>query len=926
LTVSKKSFFVYLDFSRIYLYNIYMLLTKKTWAIFYILLVLVLTFVSVISANAQTASLITADNQLDFDDVEILVELEEGYDDADLYERLDPLTKAENFPLAAAGFPITSVTPSDFTLVEVEESEVFDKVEELEKLPGVKSAQINVPYFPATYTPDDPGFASQWYLDDGNAASIGAQAAWTTVGEAVNGSAVTCSDATPVCGGDSSIVVAVIDTGVNQTLDEFSEVTFTNPAAFEYKSAPCSVGETDVLGKQTINGYMCRLTTQNDDCTTSTGATVTCGHGTQVASIIAMDDDTTAGIGLAYNVQIMPISIKGAFDTLGVAKAVEYAKDNGADVINMSIAAPVSDTALQQEIQEAHAAGVTLVASSGNCGDSFIGGSGCFANIPQSSIFYNLGGPNPDIYPAFYDQVVSVGALNGNNTRSDYSTFNERVDIAAPVGTGVYTIYREGTVVQTSTNVGGEVVSGVGTSFAAPQVAAGIALAKSVDSTLTNTQIDRLIEFNSTDVEAIGFDEETGWGRLNILGMVSAPVTAVTSPTTGTSVFFDDGDLTVTATAADGDGISSVDFYNGSTLLGSDTTAPYTYTIPEADLFTGTYDIYSMSTDANGNSGISEAIEVTVSENWIGWSQSGKMLSPSNSVEFGSELIQTVRGSDGTMHIRRTSDGINWSGWQRQAGATIDRPDTVNFTAAGRLVQTVRGNANWINTRYSNDGVNWSGWVQSGKMLSPASTVEFNGQLIQTVRGSDGTMHIRRTSDGINWSGWQRQAGATIDAIDTVVFTGQNRIVQTVRGNGDWINTRYSNDGVSWSNWSQSGKMLDTSSTIEFNNLLIQTVRGSGNTIHMRTSTDGITWTGWTQQPGNMLSPSADAIFNNRHVQTVRGSDNTIYIRYSNDGSTYSQFVQQFGATPDDIEAISFNGQHLNIVRSQNSDIAYRYR
>jgi hypothetical protein len=496
-----------------------MLLAKKLWAIIYIIVCLVLTMLSMVAAQAATPTNPPVDFQ-DPSDIQAVVELEDGYTEANLYEKLDPLTKAENFEIASSGFPVTRPNPSNLTIVDIPEDRVFDRIEDLEKLPGVKSAQLNIPYFPATYTPDDAAFGSQWYLDDTNSANIGAQAAWSEVGSILNGSPVTCSESTPVCGGDENVVVAVIDTGVNQNITEFTGVNFVNPAAFEYKVNPCSGGEVDVLGKQTSLGYMCKLPTQNDDCVTSSGSTLSsCGHGTQVASVIAMQDNASDGIGIAYNVSIMPISIKGAFNTIGVAKAIEHAKDNGADVINMSLAAIANDPTVETEINEAYNAGVTIVAASGNCGNSFIGGSGCFPSVTPSSPWYNYGGTNPVIYPAYYDNVISVGALEGNNTRSLYSTYNSRLDISAPVGSGVYTIYRDGTPVQTTTTIDGKSVNGIGTSFAAPQVAAAAALMKSVDSTARPSDINSALMRTSSAINGIA-NNQVGAGRLNVCRLV----------------------------------------------------------------------------------------------------------------------------------------------------------------------------------------------------------------------------------------------------------------------------------------------------------------------------------------------------------------------------------------------------------------------
>ena len=89
-----------------------------------------------------------------------------------------------------------------------------------------------------------------------------------------------------------------------------------------------------------------------------------------------------------------------------------------------------------------------------------------------------------------------------------------------------------------------------------------------------------------------------------------APVVAITSPTSGSS-FVTNSNITITATASETNGtISKVAFYNGSTLLGTDTSSPYTYTM--SNVAAGSYSLTAVATDAKGVSTTSNAITVTV--------------------------------------------------------------------------------------------------------------------------------------------------------------------------------------------------------------------------------------------------------------------------------------------------------------------------
>jgi hypothetical protein len=767
-----------------------MLLAKKLWAIIYIIVCLVLTMFSMVAAQAATPTSPSVDFQ-DPSDIQAVVELEDGYTEANLYEKLDPLTKAENFEIASSGFPVTRPNPSNLTIVDIPEDRVFDRIEDLEKLPGVKSAQLNIPYFPATYTPDDAAFGSQWYLDDTNPANIGAQAAWTEVGSILNGSPVTCSESTPVCGGDENVVVAVIDTGVNQNITEFTGVNFVNPAAFEYKVNPCSGGEVDVLGKQTSLGYMCKLPTQNDDCVTSSGSTLSsCGHGTQVASVIAMQDNASDGIGIAYNVSIMPISIKGAFNTIGVAKAIEHAKDNGADVINMSLAAIANDPTVETEINEAYNAGVTIVAASGNCGNSFIGGSGCFPSVTPSSPWYNYGGTNPVIYPAYYDNVISVGALEGNNTRSLYSTYNSRLDISAPVGSGVYTIYRDGTPVQTTTTIDGKSVNGIGTSFAAPQVAAAAALVKSIDPSIHVEGIKQKLYDSATDVGVTNRDNETGFGRLNIvqsidtiywtpwttdkLGTFNQPIEVISTGTEIHQATIGGDNKVYNRKSSDGINWSSWTEYGGSSkqdigMVYFDSKI-YQYVIGNDQ------ELYSRNSDDGSN--------------WTPWTTDklGTFNQPIEVISTGTEIHQATIGGDNKVYNRKSSDGINWSSWTEYGGSSKQDIGMVYFDS--KIYQYVIGNDQELYSRNSDDGSNWTPWTTDklGTFNQPIEVISTGTEIHQATIGGDNKVYNRKSSDGINWSSWTEYGGSSKQDIGMVYF--DSKIYQYVIGNDQELYSR----------------------------------------------------------------------------------------------------------------------------------------
>ena len=166
------------------------------------------------------------------------------------------------------------------------------------------------------------------------------------------------------------------------------------------------------------------------------------GHGCSVAGIIAANTDNAIGIaGFAPNSSILPIRVLGpggSGSMADVAAGIVYAADNGADIVNLSLGSAVGSQVTEDAVKYAMDKGVTVIASAGNSGGSLPG------------------------YPARYEGVVAVGAIDSNGSRSSFS--NKGGDIWAP-GRDVHTIYLDDGYKSLN-----------GTSFSAPYVAAMAAL------------------------------------------------------------------------------------------------------------------------------------------------------------------------------------------------------------------------------------------------------------------------------------------------------------------------------------------------------------------------------------------------------------------------------------------------------------------
>ena len=206
-------------------------------------------------------------------------------------------------------------------------------------------------------------------------------------------------------GGSSSVVVAVIDTGVDIDHEDLSHNIWKNT-----KEIPDNGIDDD------RNGYVDDYYGVNLVSGRGNGDDDN-GHGTHVAGIIAAQNNHIGTIGIAYKTTIMPIkaaAASGYFLQSDIAKAVLYAYENGAEVINMSFGGSSCSIAVQDALATAYTRCV-LVASAGNDG---------VPNEPAESPIPPL--PN---YPAALTYVLGVMAVDpfGRETyftNWDYKAYN----------------------------------------------------------------------------------------------------------------------------------------------------------------------------------------------------------------------------------------------------------------------------------------------------------------------------------------------------------------------------------------------------------------------------------------------------------------------------------------------------------------------
>lgn len=320
--------------------------------------------------------------------------------------------------------------------ITTEEKDIWSIVDNTNNQNAVEIAEPVYKYFTSEESvpsaEDNKGMDKQWYLKDQKLESVwGNEKYGNTAGEGV--------------------VVAVIDTGVDYNHEDLQDNIWTNSAEVSGQKGTDDDNNGYVDDVHGINLIDPNETPMDDH-----------GHGTHVAGIIAMENNNVGGVGIAYKSKIMPIKAGGSdgtFNSTDIAKGIEYAYKNGADVINMSFGSSAHSALIENALQDAFGSCV-LVAAAGN-------ESAPTADAPP--MFSN----KVNMYPAAYSYVIGVMAYDENNKFASFSNWDY-----APNANAEYEVVAPGVSVY-STLPNGRYASWNGTSMAAPMVSAEAAILRS---------------------------------------------------------------------------------------------------------------------------------------------------------------------------------------------------------------------------------------------------------------------------------------------------------------------------------------------------------------------------------------------------------------------------------------------------------------
>ncbi len=321
------------------------------------------------------------------------------------------------------------------------------------------------------YKSTNPLYPQQYYLK--NTGQNGG-----TIGVDIN-----IEPAWNITNGNSDIVVAVLDSGVDRNHEDMGSRVLTG----------YTIGNTSGEGlPQNINSINSK------------------SHGMACAGIIGASNNGIGLKGIANNVKILPVNIvpnfayysygrkvEGFGTSIQIAEAIKWA-GNRADILSCSWGGGEESNAIESAIN--------YVRTNGRSG------LGCVVVFASGNAYPHIGNV---AFPAKVDGVITVGAINNKGNIWGYSQRGSSMDLVAPSGGipgDVITIDRMGGLGVNSTNYRNDFN---GTSAACPQVAGVAALMLSVNPNLTEIEVRTILQNTARDLGTAGFDNTYGYGLVD---------------------------------------------------------------------------------------------------------------------------------------------------------------------------------------------------------------------------------------------------------------------------------------------------------------------------------------------------------------------------------------------------------------------------
>ncbi len=350
------------------------------------------------------------------------------------------------------------------------------------RVAGVLYAEPNYLLF-STATPNDPQYSSLWGLHN------------TGQSSGTPGADIHAPEAWDITTGSSSVVVAVIDTGIDYTHPDLAANMFRN-------EADCNANGVDDDGNGKVDDCY-GIDTANDDSDPLDDH----NHGTHVAGTIgAVGNNAVGVVGVNWNVKMMAckfLSSGGSGSTSDAIDCLTYVammKDRGVNIIatNNSWGGGAYSQALYDAIDAQRQRGILFIAAAGNSNSD------------------NDAAPS---YPASYDlpNVIAVAATTRTDGRASFSNYGRRTVLIGAPGNEILSTLRGNTYGELS-----------GTSMATPHVTGVAALLKAQDASRDWRAIKNLILAGGNSVASMATTTVTG-RRLNAFGSLTCSNVAVES-------------------------------------------------------------------------------------------------------------------------------------------------------------------------------------------------------------------------------------------------------------------------------------------------------------------------------------------------------------------------------------------------------------
>jgi subtilisin family serine protease len=507
----------------------------------------------------------------------------------------------------------------------------------------------------------------------------------------------------------AGVIVAVIDTGVdpnhpilagslvpgydfvNDSAGTASEWTGVDPSIGTILDlAPVSI--LDQVSPVTLNpSTLAILNETQASALASTPLPAAFGHGTMVAGLVHL---------VAPGARIMPLKAfraDGTSNVFDIVRAIHYAVENGARVINMSFSMAAMSPEVTQAINMATSRGVICVSSAGNFGRETI------------------------VYPGGQRNVLGIGSTNSASpaARSSFSNYGDAlVSLAAP-GEAVITTYP-----------GGGYAGAWGTSFSTPLVAGAAALIVQVDASVDHADVFNILS-KAESMPLSGL----GRGRLNLYETMrrvsdnTPPVVSFTGPASGAV----SGSVSVSVSATDNLRVAAVRFrVNGQSLGSTDTQAPYQVTWNTSTLPNGVHVLTAVAEDDEENQATA-TLTVTVTND--SGAPTVAITSPSGSVNGGVTVTASASDDMGVTGVQFMLDGSPLGAEDVEAPYetawdTLGSPNGAHvLTAVARDAAGRTATAASVTVTVGNDatapvvGITSPGGILAGGMLAGSVTV-----------------------------------------------------------------------------------------------------------------------------------------------------------------------------------------------------------